>query len=847
MSPYLSRRLEQSDTICQPVPIVGIRPPEGSPCTIERGLKRPRDRSPVLTPHDMAKRKKSKGNPLIQQAVLLGALATAALLGALSGVLFAYSSDLPEIAELDRYIPGTITRIYAHGGELIGEFATERRFIIGYDEIPDVLRNAIIAAEDGDFFNHVGINIPRIIMTLLSNIAKGNLTDAGGSTITMQLARNVRLRGESLGLQKTWQRKLREAYYTFHIEKRYTKREILTLYANQIWLGSSAHSAYGVEAASRLYFGKSARDLTLEEAAMIAGIIQTPSRWSPLVSIDNARARRNYALDRMAAEDFITDEDADAAKAKPIVLAERTVRSNSIAPYFIEEVRQHLEQTYGVDQLYEEGLTVHTTLDARLQAAASRAVTEGLRAHDKRHGFRTPERNILDEAEEDAGTDVAQTILDAFEDGRWAYAMKADEIVPAVVMGVDHEAIDARFGPYTARVIPRGFRTLSSGATDGFRGIGRTPADQLVRPGDLIEVKIRTIDLFDSDGAPLETAVVEAELEQEPLAEGALLALDNRTGRVLAMVGGYSFDRSKFNRATQAYRQLGSLFKGVLYAAAIDRGYTASSLVHDEPVSYEVGPEQDLYEPTNYDHTYEGPITLRRALEKSRNVPAVWMMNEIGPDAAVAVARRLGFTSPIPPYLSVALGSAEATLMEVTSAYSAFANRGTRMVPYQIERIVDRAGDVLETGRPVPEDALRPDTAYIMVSLLRGVVQRGTGTWALSLGWPVGGKTGTMDDYTDAWFVGFDPDITVGVWVGYDQKKTLGDGEEGARVALPIWTEFFRAYIGGREAPEGFLPPPNIVFRSIDPLTGEAAAPWVSGAIQEAYISGTEPGAAFLR
>ena len=794
----------------------------------------------------MAKKKKPRRNPLVQQAVLLGALAVAALLGAVSGALFAYSPDLPEISELDRYTPGTITRLHARGGELIGEFATERRFIIGYDEIPEVLRNAIIAAEDGDFFSHVGFNIPRLAVTILSNIAKGDLTAAGASTITMQLARNVELRGESLGLQKTWQRKLREAYYTLHIEKRYTKREILTLYANQIWLGSAAHSAYGVEAASRLYFGKSARDLELEEAAMIAGIIQTPSRWSPLVSLESARNRRNYALQRMAADGYISREEADVAQAKPIVLAERTVRSNSIAPYFIEEVRQHLEEKYGVNQLYEEGLTVHTTLDASLQEVANRVVSDGLRTHDKRRGFRKPERNVLDEAEVEAGTDAAQMALDTFDHSRWIYAMNVGDIVPALVMAVDAEAIEARFGPYTARVMPKGLRTLSSGATEGFRGIGRTPADQLVRPGDMIEVEIRVLDVSNADGTPLETTVVEAELEQEPIAEGALLALDNRTGRVLAMVGGYSFERSKFNRATQAYRQLGSLFKGVLYAAAIDQGYTASSLVEDDPISYEVGPEQDLYEPTNYDHTYEGPITLRRALEKSRNVPAVWMMNEIGPDAAISVARRLGFTSPIPPYLSVALGSSEATLMEVTSAYSAFSNRGTRMVPYQIERIVDRSGDVLETGRPVPEDALRPDTAYIMVSLLRGVVQRGTGVRASRLGWPLGGKTGTMDDYTDAWFVGFDPDITVGVWVGYDQKKTLGDGEEGARVALPIWTEFFRAYIGNREAPEGFLPPPNIVFRSVDPLTGEPAEPWAGGAIQEAYIGGTEPGAAFL-
>ena len=549
----------------------------------------------------------------------------------------------------------------------------------------------------------------------------------------------------------------------------------------------------------------------------------------------------------MAAEGYVSQEEAAEAMAQPIKLSQRTVRSNSIAPYFIEEVRQHLEKEYGVARLYEEGLSVHTTLDARLQAAANKAVADGLRAHDKRRGFRTPDRNVLDEAEIEAGTEAAEEALAAYEHSRWVFAMDAEDIVPAIVTSVDSGAMQVRFGAYTTTVVPKGLRALSSGGTEGFRGIGRTPADQLVRPGDLVEIKITALDTIDTDGNELAEPTIEAELDQEPLAEGALLAIENRTGRILAMVGGYEFERSKFNRATQAYRQLGSLFKGVLYAAAVDQGFTAASIVIDEPVSYDVGPEQDPYEPTNYDHTYEGPITLRRALEKSRNVPAVWMMNEIGPETVVDFARRLGFTSPIPPFLSVALGSAESTLLEVTSAYSAFPNRGTRMVPYQIERFVDRAGDVLETGRPIPQDALRPDTAYIMVSLMRGVVQRGTGARASRLGWPLGGKTGTMDEYTDAWFVGFGPDITVGVWVGYDEKKTLGDGEEGARVALPIWINFVRAHIDGREAPEGFLPPGNIVIRSIDPMTGEVTEPWSTGALQESFIAGTEPGAAIFQ
>ena len=685
-------------------------------------------------------------HPLIIGIVMLGAL-----LGAASGALFAYSSDLPIITELDDYAPETITRVHDRNREVIGEFATQRRVIVEYEDIPEVLRHAVIAAEDADFFGHVGFNLPRLAVTLANNVLSGDLTAAGASTLTMQLARNITLGGEQLGLQKTWQRKLREAYYTIHIEKRYTKREIFTLYCNQIWLGTATHAAHGVEAASRLYFGKSVRDLDLEEAALIAGILQSPSRLSPLVNPERARARRNYALNRMADEGYITREEADAASQRPVRLAPRVRRANSFAPYFIEEVRQHLEAEYGAQRLYEDGLVVHTTLDARLQRAANRAVDEGLRRHDKRHGFRPVARNVLAEG----------GAVDEFEHDDWRLMMDAGDIVPAVVTAVDGGVIGVRFGAYRAQIGP-----------DGYAWTRRSPS-RLVKVGDLIAVRITQLDR--------ERGTAVATLEQEPEAEGSLIAIDNRSGQVLAMVGGYSFDRSKFNRATQAYRQLGSLFKGVLFAAAIDQGYTTTSIIQDEPVSYDVGPNQDLYTPTNYDEKYEGPITLRYALEKSRNVPAVRLMNAVGPEVVVDFARRLGFTSPIPPFLSVALGSAEATLEEVTSAYSAFPNGGVRMVPYQIERIVDREGAVLEEFRPVPRDAIRADTAYIMVSLMRGVVERGTGRGARRLEWPVGGKTGTMDEYTDAWFVGFDPEITVGVWVGYNEKRTLGDGEEGAR------------------------------------------------------------------
>ena len=760
-------------------------------------------------------------NRYVRQAVVLSLFAVTALLGIVTGVLFAYSPDLPEIEALDDYAPGTITRVYARGGEVIGEFATERRDIIGYDDIPEVLRNAIIAAEDSAFFEHNGFDIGAILRTAIQDVLRQQLY--GASTLTMQLARNITVGGERLGLQKTAERKLREAFYTLLIEKRYTKPEILALYANQMWLGTASHAANGVEAAAQLYFDKSARDLDLGEAAVIAGIFQSPSRKSPLVNMELATVRRNYALRRMAEEGFITEDEAEAEMARPIVLAPRRRRANTIAPYFLEEVRQHLEKGYGAKRLYEDGLVVRSTLDIELQRAANRAVSEGLRALDKRHGFRGARRNVL------SGDDAVPSV-EAFAHPRWRYSVAAGDMAPAVVTGTTADTIQVRVGPHAADI-----------DADGFRWTRRSSPDDLVEVGDLIDVTLLAL----PDGPEARGT---ATLDQEPEVEGALLAIDNRTGHVLAMVGGYDFERSRFNRATQAFRQLGSLFKGVLYAAAVDQGYTATSIVLDEPVSFEVGPNQPLYEPTNYDEEHEGPITLRRALEHSRNIPAVWLMNEVGPETVVDFARRVGFSSPMPPYLSVALGSAEATLMEVTSAYSVFPNEGRRMLPFLVERVLDRDGHVLEEHRPQSRDALRADTAYVMAHLMQGVIQRGTAQRARrELDWPLGGKTGTMDDYTDAWFVGFDPDITVGVWVGYDEKKTMGEGEEGARVALPIWIDFMQAYVGERDARPEFEPPENIVFASVLPLSGAIAEPWARGAIREAFIAGTEPGAAIRR
>ncbi|HIN11734.1 MAG TPA: S1 RNA-binding domain-containing protein, partial [Acidobacteria bacterium] len=471
-------------------------------------------------------------NPFVRQAKGIFVLVVAALAGGISGVMFAYSRDLPEVSTLDNYAPSTITRVYAAGGEEIGQFATQQRVIIGYDDIPEVLRQAIISSEDASFFSHFGLNLRRLAITIAQNILRQRRR--GASTLTQQLARQVSLDGAApLGTEKLWTRKINEAIIALQIEKRYTKSEIFTLYCNQMYLGSGA---YGVEAASRLYFGKPALELELEEAALIAGIFQNPGRQSPLLNPDLARSRRAYVLGEMADNGYITRAEADEATASEIVLAERTPQRRSLAPYFVEEVRQHLEVTYGANSLYEDGLAVHTTLDARLQAAAEAAVETQLRVLDKRHGYRPPTQNVVADGE----------TLENYAHRRWHFGFAVGDVVPAVVTGTDDGAIQARIGRYTT--------TLTR---DAFAWTRRRSGTELVTPGDLIDVRILAVDE--------EAGVLGTELEQEPEVEAALIALDNRTGRILSMVGGYSFDRSKFNRATQAKRQLGSLFKGIVY------------------------------------------------------------------------------------------------------------------------------------------------------------------------------------------------------------------------------------------------------------------------------------------
>jgi penicillin-binding protein 1A len=534
-----------------------------------------------------------------------------------------------------------------------------------------------------------------------------------------------------------------------------------------------------------------------------------------------ATSRRNVVLQRMAEERYITQADADAAKQRPIVTRGQPNQPPGIAPYFVEEVRKHLEKQYGAKVLYENGLNVTTTLDATLQDLANKALERGLRGYDKRHGWRRPSRNVIDE----------KHTVEGFKTDRWTRPFAAGDIVPAVVVTAPKAgAARLRLGSMHADLDKAGYAWTR-----------KVSAADLFKPGDLVDVAI-----VKTDAA---TGAATVTLEQTPLAEGAILVIDNHTGQIKAMVGGWSFTRSKFNRAVQAYRQLGSTFKPIVYTAAIDRGFTPSSIIVDAPVSYSSGNGQ-IYSPKNYDHDFLGPVTLRYALEESRNIPAIKVMDTLGPKNVVEFAKRFGFDEDFPPYLPIALGAGDATLLDITSAYTTFPNQGVRMKPFSVLNVKDRDGNLLEENRAEPNDVIRADTAFVMTNMLRGVLSpRGTGARATSMAatWPLAGKTGTVDDNTDAWFVGFDPDITVGVWLGFDDKrKSLGTAEQGAFAALPIWMDFMKAYIGGRsdkDDPPEFAAPGNIVFLAVDKSNGSVLPAETPGAIREAFISGTQPGA----
>jgi len=739
----------------------------------------------------------------LRRVVVTALFAAAILGGALLGVFFAFESDLPQVTSLEDFQPNIITQVFAADGSVLGEFAIEKRVVVEFRDIPPVLRNAIVAVEDADFWKHIGINPWRIPGAALANLRSGR-RGQGFSTLTMQLTRLLFLTPE-----KTYERKIKEGILAFQIEKNFTKEEILTLYCNQIYFG---HGNYGVEAASRFFFNKSMKDLTLPEAALLAGVPQNAPRLSPVNHPDRALARRNHVLDRMAEEKYVGREEAEAAKQEPLGLHLRK-DPPSIAPYFLEEVRKYLEKEYGSQRIYQGGLRVYTTLDPGMQQAAVRALREGLRRLDRRaRGFVKPEASLLADG----------LLPEPLHLDEWDWPFAAGDVVRGVVIASDGATAVVQIGDYRARLSPADLAWTR-----------RTSVSDVLPRGVVAPFRIVSL-----DGERREAKV---QLEQEPKVEGALLALDVRSGAVRAMVGGYDFEKSKFNRATQAMRQVGSAFKPVVYAAAIETlGWTPSTILVDAPLSYPNPWNKTTWTPQNYDGAYMGPIPLRRAVEQSRNIPAVKTLQAVGVEKGIEYARKLGLAGEFPPFLPIALGAGEATLLEMVGAYATFANQGLRMKPFLIERITDREGNAVEQTTPRATDALRADTAFIMTSLLRGVVERGTAARARRLGRPIAGKTGTTNEFTDAWFVGYEPSLAAGVWVGFDEKKdSLGRGETGADAALPIWMDFWAAVTADRPVEDHPIPG-NIVFVPVDEM-GRPGAPGAVGVRMEAFVAGTEP------
>ena len=710
------------------------------------------------------------GSKLVRRFIFALLVLLAALIGSLTGLILVYSTDLPEIERLETYRPISTTDLYDIHGRVIGSFAFQRRVVASYDDFPKVLLDALVSIEDKDFYRHSGINMWRIVGAAYRDIESGGKVQ-GASTLTMQLARNL-----FLSPDRSFHRKIQEALLAIQIERRFTKQQILTLYANQIYLG---HGVYGFEAASEFYFSKPAKQLTLPEAAMIAGLPKSPVVYSPINHPDRALRRRNLVIDAMLEDGKITTRVADEARNAPLGL-NLAHDPNSLAPYFVEAVRSYLENKYGADQIHEGGLRVYTTLDMDMQRAANAAVLDNLAAYERRHGWHGHLENVLLEAQTLAG----------YQNPDWNSDIEPGAYVHALVIGVSAANATIKFGSYEA--------TLNQSDV----AWTQQKILRLLAIGDIVYVKVLA-----ADG----NGKAKVSLEQDSGVQSALIAIDNTTGGVRAMVGGRDFNLSKFNRATQALRQVGSSFKPYVYTAVIDQGGRPDDPVSDTPVTFQTasGP----YEPHNYDEKYEGVITLQRALAQSRNIPALKLADQIGIHNVEDYARKFGITSPLPPYLPVALGAAEMTLLEQTSAYSVFPDDGVRLTPRMITKVEDYNGHVLEENYPEVKDVISARTARLMTGMLEGVVQHGTGVAASRLNLPLGGKTGTTNDFTDAWFVGFSPTLSAGVWVGYDEKRSLGEKETGARAALPAWMQFMSAALAGKDRGQ-FQPPPDLPPRS---------------------------------
>ncbi|RDI52282.1 penicillin-binding protein 1A [Microvirga subterranea] len=759
--------------------------------------------------------------------VVSGAMATGVLLWHLSG-------DLPDHAELARYEPAVTTRLHAADGRIIAEYARENRLYIPLAAIPQRIVAAFLSAEDRQFYEHNGIDPKGIGRALLANLATEAGRPQGASTITQQVAKNLLLSRE-----QTYSRKIKEILLAFRIEEAFSKDRILELYLNEIYFGMGH---YGIAAAALGYFDKSVHELSLAEIAYLAALPKGPNNYHPFRHPEAAIARRNWVLERMAANGYIRQDVADAAMEEALVVDPRSVSPHEAqAGYFAEEVRRELANRYGETALYEGGFSVRTTLDPKMQAAARRSLVDGLVRFDEARGWRGTEIRLAS-VEGDWGASLAE--LPALED--------IDPWQLAVVLAVD--AKGARVGLRPDRNAAGAVETVRRTgriAARGIRWTGKSRASDILRVGDVVHVE------------PIKARSNEYRLRQVPEVSGALVALEPETGRIRAMVGGFSFSQNQFNRVTQAWRQPGSTFKALVYAAALDSGYTPSSLVLDAPLSIDQGPGQAPWSPGNHNGRYEGPSTLRMGLERSKNVMTVRLARDIGMPLVSDYARRLGVQDDLPPLLAMALGAGETTVLRMTAAYAMFVNGGRHIRPTLIEYIQDRHGKTIfrhdrrrcmgcaapswrNQSAPRPtgetEQVIDPLTAYQVTSLLEGVVERTLPRVFSGLDRPIAGKTGTTNDAKDLWFVGSTPELAVGVFLGYDRPRSLGRSAYGSVHAAPIVRAFLEQALTNRPQ-SAFRVPAGIKLVPVDPFTGIRSAPG-AGAILEAFKPGTEPPAA---
>ncbi len=772
----------------------------------------PLEKQPLnLTMPTLKSRLQASGTRHLTKSLLWPALIVSGLtVGGAGALAWHLAKGLPSLDGLREYQPSLITKVEADNRQVIGQFYVERRILTPLHEVPQHLINAVIAVEDARFFEHPGLDVWGIFRAAWTNFKRGGKVE-GASTITQQLARSLFLTTE-----RTFQRKIRELFLAMKMEFILTKEQILEMYFNQIYFG---HGAYGVGTASLTYFGKELSELRLPESAFLAGLLKAPNTYSPYKNYDLAKKRQEHVLRRMVQAGFLTQSLARETSATPLSFTRQSFER--VAPYFLEDVRQHLVNEYGEAMAYKGGLRVSTTLNIQMQHRAEEALRKGLRELDKRQGWRGPIRH------EDPPAMLPEKPTADFP----AFG----EIMEGLVVNVSQKEVTVLvhdlIGTITLSDMRWAKRRIPEGASVSEASvIPITSARQLVRPGDVIEVSLKST----------RNNTIRFRLDQTPLVEGALIAIDPRTGAVRAMVGGYHFKRSQFNRALLAIRQPGSAFKPIIYATAIDQGLTPATLILDAPVVYRQEEPGKTWKPENYEKRFFGPITVREALRHSRNAATIRLLEQTGIRRVINFSRSLGIQSPLSPDLSLALGSSGLTLQELTATYGVFANQGLALEPYTISLIRDQQDNILEQHVFEPRQAVSKETAYLITHMMMDVIQSGTGKRARSIGQPLAGKTGTTNSYRDAWFLGYAPNLVTGVWVGFDSMGTLGKMESGAHAALPIWKDFMTEALKMLPVMT-FSVPDGIQFVEVDRQTGTLANKPSKRTRTEVFADGTIP------